>query len=105
LGDEQDDQTSGVSPEEREGAACPKDAGFYKKEATSFDVAQKLFKQEIDCYDKEEQSKLGVKNSIKFHTGHARDWFKNMTPAQQKEVEDAKEKWNREGAPVDSQAM
>ncbi|KAG1827501.1 uncharacterized protein BJ212DRAFT_1294756 [Suillus subaureus] len=28
-----------------------------------------------------------------------------MTPAQQKEVEDAKEKWNREGAPVDSQAM
>ncbi|KAG2076589.1 hypothetical protein BDR04DRAFT_1114140 [Suillus decipiens] len=105
LGDEEDDKAFGVSPEEREAAACPKDAGFYKKEVTSFGVTQKLFKQEIDDYDKKEQLKLGVKNSIKFHMGHARDWFKNMTPAQQKEVEDAKDKWNREGAPAESQAM
>ncbi|KAG2091656.1 uncharacterized protein F5147DRAFT_779937 [Suillus discolor] len=105
LEDEQDNEALGVSPEEREMAARPKDAAFYKKEITDWDVAQKLFKQEIDDYDKEEQSKLGGKHSIKFRTGHARDWFNNMTPAQREEVEDAKEKWNREGAPAEAQAM
>ncbi|KAG2102556.1 uncharacterized protein F5147DRAFT_776304 [Suillus discolor] len=105
LEDEQDNEALGVSPEEREMAARPKDAAFYKKEITDWDVAQKLFKQEIDDYDKEEQSKLGGKHLIKFCTGHARDWFNNMTPAQREEVEDTKEKWNREGAPAEAQAM
>ncbi|KAG2737517.1 hypothetical protein P692DRAFT_20662550, partial [Suillus brevipes Sb2] len=105
LGDEQDQDTCAVSPEEREAAARPKDAGFYKKELTDWDVAQKLFKVEMDEYDKEKQSKLGVKQSIKFRTGNARDWFNNMSHAQRKEVEDAKEKWNDEGAPLESQAM
>ncbi|KAG2158722.1 uncharacterized protein EDB93DRAFT_1245954 [Suillus bovinus] len=105
LGDEPDNEKFGLSPEEREAAAHPKDAGFYKKEVSDWDVAQKLFKQEIDQYDKEEQVKLGAKNEIKYRTGHAREWFRNMTPAQRKEVEDAREKWNREGAPPESQAM
>ncbi|KAG2369563.1 hypothetical protein BDR07DRAFT_1477168 [Suillus spraguei] len=85
LQDEPEDATSSLSPEEREAAAHPKDAAFYKKE--------------------EEQAKLGVKNEIKHRTGHARDWFKNMTPAQWKEVENAREKWNKEGAPLESQTM
>ncbi|KAG2109007.1 uncharacterized protein F5147DRAFT_773346 [Suillus discolor] len=105
LEDEQDNEALGVSPEEREMAARPKDAAFYMKEITDWDVAQKLFKQEINDYDKEEQSKSGGKHSIKFHTGHTRDWFNNMTPAQREEVEDTKEKWNREGAPAEAQAM
>ncbi|KAG0693962.1 hypothetical protein DFH29DRAFT_1006752 [Suillus ampliporus] len=105
LGDEQEQEPCGVSPEEREAVAHPKDAGFYKKELTDWDVAQKLFKVEMDDYDKEEQSKLGVKHSIKYRTGHARDWFNDMSPAQRKEVEDAKAKWNNEGAPAESQAM
>ncbi|KAG1887372.1 hypothetical protein F4604DRAFT_1675340 [Suillus subluteus] len=105
LGDEQEQEPCGVSPEEREAVACPKDAGFYKKELTDWDVAQKLFKVEMDDYDKEEQSKLGVKHSIKYRTGHARDWFNNISPAQRKEVEDAKAKWNNEGAPAESQAI
>ncbi|KAG1778636.1 hypothetical protein EV702DRAFT_1044495 [Suillus placidus] len=62
LGDEPEDEPYGLSPEEREAAAHPKDAAFYKKEASDWDVAQKLFKQEIDEYDKEKQAKLGVKN-------------------------------------------
>jgi hypothetical protein len=37
--------------------------------------------------------------------GHARDWFNDMSPAQRKEVENAKDKWNKEGAPAESQAM
>ncbi|KAG1753351.1 hypothetical protein EDB19DRAFT_1903006 [Suillus lakei] len=105
LGDEQDQEPCGVSPEQREVAARPKDAGFYKKELTDWDVAQKLFKVEMDDYDKEEQSKLGVKRSIKFRTGHVRDWFNDMSRAERKEVEDAKDKWNKEGAPAESQAM
>ncbi|KAG1870310.1 hypothetical protein F4604DRAFT_1926547 [Suillus subluteus] len=105
LGDVPEDEPCGLSPEEREAAARPKDAAFYKKEASDWDVAQKLFKQEIDEYDKEEQAKLGVKNEIKHRTGHARNWFKNMTPAQKKEVENAREKWNSESAPLESQAM
>ncbi|KAG1726473.1 hypothetical protein EDB19DRAFT_1914608 [Suillus lakei] len=105
LGDEQDQEPCGVSPEQREVAARPKDAGFYKKELTDWDVAQKLFKVEMDDYDKEEQSKLGVKRSIKFRMGHARDWFNDMSRAERKEVEDAKDKWNKEGAPAESQAM
>ncbi|KAG2137130.1 uncharacterized protein EDB93DRAFT_1253740 [Suillus bovinus] len=105
LGDELEDEISTLSPEEREAAARPKDAAFYKKAVTDWDVAQKLFKQEIDEYDKEEQAKLGVKNEIKYRTGHTRDWFKNMTPAQQKEVENAREKWNRDSAPLESQTM
>ncbi|KAG1778004.1 hypothetical protein EV702DRAFT_1196803 [Suillus placidus] len=105
LGDEPENDNFGLSPEEREAAARPKDAAFYKKEVSDWDVAQKLFKQEIDQYDKEEQVKLGVKNEIKYRTGHARDWFRNMTPAQRKEVEDAQEKWNREGAPPESQVI
>ncbi|KAG2352797.1 hypothetical protein BDR07DRAFT_1497620 [Suillus spraguei] len=105
LQDEPEDATSSLSPEEREAAAHPKDAAFYKKEVSDWDVMQKLFKKEIDEYDKEEQAKLGVKNEIKHRTGHARDWFKNMTPAQWKEVENAREKWNKEGAPLESQTM
>ncbi|KAG2140220.1 uncharacterized protein EDB93DRAFT_1105958 [Suillus bovinus] len=106
LGAEQDqDEASGVLPEEREAAARPKDAGFYKKEITDWDVAQKLFKEEINDYDKEEQSKLGEKHSIKFCMRNAREWFKNMTPTQEKEIQDAKEKWDTKGAPAESQAM
>ncbi|KAG1883654.1 hypothetical protein F4604DRAFT_1677404 [Suillus subluteus] len=41
------------------------DAAFYKKEISDWDVVQKLFKQEMDQYDKDEQEKLGVKNEIK----------------------------------------
>ncbi|KAG2062651.1 hypothetical protein BDR04DRAFT_1123800, partial [Suillus decipiens] len=59
------DEPDNLFPEEREAAAHPKDAAFYKKEISDWDVVQKLFKQEMDQYDKDEQEKLGVKNEIK----------------------------------------
>lgn len=105
MGDAPEEEPSGVSPEDRELAARPKDAGFYKKELNAWDVAQKLFKQEMDDYDKEQQQKKGVQHSIKYRTGHAREWFNNMTSAHRKEVEEARDKWNREGAPAEAQAM
>ncbi|KAG1786054.1 uncharacterized protein HD556DRAFT_1450035 [Suillus plorans] len=105
LRNDQGGDQSGVSPEEREANARPKDASFYKKQLTDWDVAQKLFRQEIDDYDKEEQRKMGITHSIRHRTGHARQWFNNMTSAQKKDVQRAKDKWNEEGAPAESQAM
>jgi hypothetical protein len=58
----------------------------------------------MDAYDKAEQVKKGVSNEIRYRTGHAREWFNNMSASQLKEVQDAKEKWNKEGAPEESQA-
>ncbi|KAG1734190.1 hypothetical protein EDD22DRAFT_960127 [Suillus occidentalis] len=54
LGDEPDNEKFGLSPKEREAAACPKDVAFYKKKISDWDVAQKLFKQEMDQYNKDE---------------------------------------------------
>jgi hypothetical protein len=49
-------------------------------------VTQKLFKHEIDEFDKAEQARKGVKDPIKFHTGHAKEQFNKMSPTQKKEV-------------------
>lgn len=95
--DEESDLEGDVK--EREAAAHPKEASFYKKRLT---VTQKLFKQEIDAFDKAEQVKKEVKNAIKYHTGHSCEWFNNMSSQQIKEVNNAKEKWNKEGAPEKS---
>ncbi|KAG1721765.1 hypothetical protein EDD22DRAFT_854317 [Suillus occidentalis] len=91
--------------EEREATSHPREASFYKKSLTEWDVAQKLFKQEMDAYDKAEQQRKGLEKSIKYRTGHAREWFDAMSPSQQKEVKSAMAKWNKEGAPEESQAM
>ncbi|KAG2134978.1 hypothetical protein BD769DRAFT_1664924 [Suillus cothurnatus] len=61
------------------------------------------FQQEMDDYDKKQQQKKGIHHSIKYRTGHAREWFNSMTSAHQKEVEEVRDKWNREGTPAESQ--
>ncbi|KAG1736823.1 hypothetical protein EDD22DRAFT_852207 [Suillus occidentalis] len=94
-----------VMPEEREAAAHPKTALFYKKECNEWDVAQKLFKEEINDYDKAERVRKGLGESIKHRMGHAREWFRKMMVEQEKEVKDAMERWNKEGAPEDIQAV
>ncbi|KAG2051656.1 hypothetical protein BDR06DRAFT_1060478 [Suillus hirtellus] len=102
---EQEADQSIMSPEEREANACPKDASFYKKQLTDWDIAQKLFKQEMDNYDKEEQQKMGVPHSIQYQTGYAQQWFNSITFGQKKEVQQARDKWNKEGALLESQAI
>jgi hypothetical protein len=102
--DNEESDGEGVA-KEREISAHPKEASFYKKKLTDWDVAQKLFKQEIDKFYKVEQARKGVKDPIKFYTHHAQEWFNKMSPAQKKEVEYAREKWKKEGAPEESQAM
>ncbi|KAG1798094.1 uncharacterized protein HD556DRAFT_1463521 [Suillus plorans] len=91
--------------DEREAASRPREPSFYKKPLSEWDVAQKLFKQEIDSYDKAQQQSKGLEYSIKYRTGNAREWFNNMTPSQQQEVKFAMKKWNEEGAPEETQAI
>ncbi|KAG1873079.1 hypothetical protein F4604DRAFT_1681149 [Suillus subluteus] len=102
--DEEESDEEGAA-KEREISARPKEASFYKKKLTDWDVAQRLFKQEIDEFDKAEQARKGVKDPIKFRTCHAREWFNQMSSTQKKEVDYAQEKWNTEGAPEESQVM
>ncbi|KAG2096964.1 uncharacterized protein F5147DRAFT_778106 [Suillus discolor] len=88
LGDDSElEEELGMSPEDRELAARPKDAGFYKKEL-----------------------KLGTshRNSLSRRwttTIRSSNRRKAMTSAHRKEVEEARDKWNRDGAPAESQAM
>lgn len=64
LGDGLNNKKFGLFPKERETVACPKDVAIYKKEMSDWDVVQKLFKLEMDQYDKDEQEKLRMKSSI-----------------------------------------
>ncbi|KAG1784315.1 uncharacterized protein HD556DRAFT_1313632 [Suillus plorans] len=91
--------------DKREAASRQREPSFYKKPLSEWDVAQKLFKQEIDSYDKAQQQSKGLEYSIKYRTGNAREWFNNMTPSQQQEVKFAMKKWNEEGAPEETQAI
>ncbi|KAG1794445.1 uncharacterized protein HD556DRAFT_1443011 [Suillus plorans] len=102
--DEEESDEEGAA-KAREISARPKEAAFYKKKLTDWDVAQRLFKQEMDEFDKAEQVRKGVKDPIKFRTCHAREWFNQMSLTQKKEVDYAREKWNTEGAPEESQVM
>ncbi|KAG2137106.1 uncharacterized protein EDB93DRAFT_1253722 [Suillus bovinus] len=102
--DEEESDEEGAA-KAREISARPKEASFYKKMLTDWDVAQRLFKQEMDEFDKAEQARKGVKDPIKFRTCHAREWFNQMSLTQKKEVDYAREKWNTEGAPEESQVM
>ncbi|KAG2108114.1 hypothetical protein BD769DRAFT_1392801 [Suillus cothurnatus] len=102
--DEEESDEQGAA-KAREISARPKEAAFYKKKLTDWDVAQRLFKQEMDEFDKAEQARKGVKDPIKFRTRHAREWFNQMSLTQKKEVDYAREKWNTEGAPEESQIM
>ncbi|KAG2050551.1 hypothetical protein BDR06DRAFT_1064676 [Suillus hirtellus] len=70
----------------REISACPKEAAFYKKMLTDWDVAQRLFKQEMDEFDKAEQARKGVKDPIKFRTRHAREWFNQIHKKQANQI-------------------
>ncbi|KAG1883236.1 hypothetical protein F4604DRAFT_1677596 [Suillus subluteus] len=102
--DEEESDEEGAA-KEREISAHPKEASFYKKKLTDWDMAQRLFKQEINEFDKAEQARKGVKDPIKFRTCHAQEWFNQMSLTQKKEVDYAREKWNTEGAPEESQVM
>ncbi|KAG1904005.1 uncharacterized protein F5891DRAFT_977516 [Suillus fuscotomentosus] len=60
--------------DECEAASHPRELSFYKKPLSEWDVAQKLFKQEIDTYDKAQQQSKGLEYSIKHLKSAMKKW-------------------------------
>ncbi|KAG1752330.1 uncharacterized protein EDB91DRAFT_1243106 [Suillus paluster] len=79
----------------------PEEAGKYKTEFSSFDVAQKLFKDEFGEYDKmhcdtSDQKSMGQRTKL------ARAWHKAMSSEVKQELVRVAGKWNQEGLPADT---
>ena len=87
-----------LTPEEREAAARPIDAGDYWAEWDAFRVAQRLFADEvaeIDSGSRDKQNKKTIGN----RTVVIRKWFNELPKSKLDEAEKVAEKWNSEGAP------
>lgn len=79
----------------------PEDAGKYKTEFSSFNVVQKLLKNEFAEYDKQHRDTSNPK-SMGQRTRLARMWHQAMSPEVKKELERVAGKWNQEGPPADT---
>lgn len=89
--------TSDMTPEEREAAARPTEAGEYWKQWNAFRAAQRLFSDEVArideiCRDKKNKKDLGKR------TAALHDWFRKLSESQVDEAENVADKWNTEGA-------
>lgn len=87
-----------ITPEEREAAARPTDAGDYWKEWDAFRVAQRLFPDEVADIDNASRDKTD-KKAFGNRTSALRKWFKELPTSKEEEVKAAAAKWNLEGAP------
>ncbi|KAI6019426.1 hypothetical protein BKA83DRAFT_4127312 [Pisolithus microcarpus] len=82
----------------REEKACPTKAGDYKKAFMAFTAVQKIFKEEMDAYDKERRDTkdtktIGQRNRI------IQQWWESVSDERKAEAGRAAEKWNKLGAP------
>ncbi|KAI6015714.1 hypothetical protein EDC04DRAFT_2608660 [Pisolithus marmoratus] len=81
--------------------ACPTKAGDYKKAFTAFTAVQKIFKEEIDAYDRERRDTkdpktIGQRNRI------IQQWWESVSDERKAETGRAAEKWNKLGAPKET---
>ncbi|KAI6102592.1 hypothetical protein EDD16DRAFT_1525556 [Pisolithus croceorrhizus] len=82
----------------REEKACPTKAGDYKKAFTPFTATQRIFKDEMDAYDRERRDTkdpktIGQRNRI------IQQWWESVSDKRKAEAGRAVEKWNKLGAP------
>lgn len=87
-----------LTPEEREAAARPTDAGDYWKKWDAFRVAQRLFSNEAAQVDEGSRDKTN-KKAFGNRTVAIRKWFNELPRSKVEEAEKVAEKWNSEGAP------
>ncbi|KAI6010221.1 hypothetical protein EDC04DRAFT_2610292 [Pisolithus marmoratus] len=78
----------------REEKAHPTKAGDYKKAFTAFTVAQRIFKEEMDAYDRERRDTkdpetIGQRNRI------IQQWWESVSDERKAEAGRAVEKWNK----------
>jgi hypothetical protein len=79
----------------------PLDAAAFKTEFSTFDVAQKLFKEEIGEYDKKHRDTSDLR-SMGTRTKLVRSWYNALSPDVHEELRLVAEKWNQEGAHSDA---
>ena len=87
-----------MTPEEREAAARPENAGEYREPFNAFRAAQLLWSDEVVeidslCRDKIKKTDIGKR------TVAIKKWFKELPKNKLKEAEDASIKWNSLGCP------
>ncbi|KAI5982237.1 hypothetical protein EDD15DRAFT_2378085 [Pisolithus albus] len=85
----------------REEKARPTKAGDYKKPFTAFTSGQRLFKDEMDTYDRERRDTkdpktIGQRNKI------IQQWWESLSDSKKAEAGRAVEKWNKLGAPKET---
>ncbi|KAI6003369.1 hypothetical protein EDC04DRAFT_2611739 [Pisolithus marmoratus] len=78
----------------REEKARPTKAGDYKKAFTAFTAAQRIFKEEMDAYDRERRDTkdpktIGQRNRI------IQQWWESVSDERKAEAGRAVEKWNK----------
>ena len=87
-----------LTPEEREAAAKPTDAGDYWTPWDTFRVAQRLFADEVAQVDGGSRDKTN-KKAFGNRTIAIRKWFNELPRSKVEEAEQVAIKWNKEGAP------
>ncbi|KAI6013872.1 hypothetical protein EDC04DRAFT_2904392 [Pisolithus marmoratus] len=85
----------------REEKSCPTKAGDYKKAFMAFTAAQRIFKEEMDAYDRERRDTkdpktIGQRNRI------IQQWWESVSDERKAEAGRAAEKWNKLGAPKET---
>ncbi|KAG1777143.1 hypothetical protein EV702DRAFT_1045535 [Suillus placidus] len=79
----------------------PLDAAAFKSEFLPFDVAQKLFKEEIGEYDKKHHDTSDLR-FIGTRTKLVRSWYNALSPSVLEELRLVADKWNQEGPHSDA---
>ena len=87
-----------LTPEEREAAAKPTDAGDYWTPSDTFRVAQRLFADEVSQIDRGSRDKKN-KKTFSNRTVAIQKWFNELPKTKVEEAEQVAKKWNLEGAP------
>ena len=87
-----------LTPEDREAAARPIDAGDYWSLWDTFRVAQCLFSNEVAQIDSRSRDKAD-KKTFGNRTVAIRKWFNELPKSKVEEAERVCKKWNSEGAP------
>ncbi|KAI6009102.1 hypothetical protein EDC04DRAFT_2906775 [Pisolithus marmoratus] len=85
----------------REEKAHPTKAGDYKKAFTPFTAAQRIFKEEMDAYDRERRDTKDLK-TIGQRNRTIQQWWESVSDERKAEAGRAVEKWNKLGAPKET---
>ncbi|KAI6013015.1 hypothetical protein EDC04DRAFT_2609412 [Pisolithus marmoratus] len=94
-------EDAGEGEHVREERARPTKAGDYRKPFTAFTCGQRLFKDDLDLYDRERRDTKDPK-TIGQRTKIVQKWWESLSDDRKAEAGRAAEKWNKLGAPKET---